>query len=94
MAGSCLQSVAQLPHSAEWEEIMKANMGTIDRLIRFIFAVAVAVLFVTGILTGPVAIGLGALAVIMVATAAVSWCPLYIPLHISTRKKDELPKSV
>ena len=72
---------------------MKANMGIIDRVIRLIFAVVVAVLFVTGILIGPVAIGLGALAAIMVATAAVSWCPLYIPLHISTKKKDELPKS-
>ncbi|MBN2530385.1 MAG: DUF2892 domain-containing protein [Deltaproteobacteria bacterium] len=68
---------------------MKTNMGAIDRGIRLIFAVAVSVLVFTGILQGTLAIGLGALAVIMLATAAIGWCPLYLPLHISTRKPLE-----
>ena len=73
---------------------MKTNVGTIDRLIRFIFAVAVGVLILAGVLKGAVAIGLGALGVIMLATAAFRWCPLYLPVHISTKKTEESTKSV
>ena len=72
---------------------MKKNIGTIDRVIRVFFALAVAALIATGVFHGSLAIGTGALAVIMLATASVRWCPLYIPLHLSTRKRDELPKS-
>jgi hypothetical protein len=63
---------------------MKKNMGTIDRFIRVLLAVAVAVLYMTGTITGVWAIILGILAVIFLVTSIIGFCPLYLPLKIST----------
>jgi hypothetical protein len=67
---------------------MKKNMGTIDRIIRVILAIVVAVLYFTGQITGVAAIILGAVALIFVVTSAIGICPLYIPLKLSTVKKE------
>lgn len=67
---------------------MKTNMGGIDRSLRLILAAVVAVLFFTGQLTGTAAVVLGIFAVIFVLTSLVGFCPLYVPLGISTRKKS------
>ncbi len=67
---------------------MTKNMGTLDRTVRVIAALAVGILLLTGTLTGTAAWILGILAVVFLLTSAVSTCPLYIPFKISTRKKD------
>lgn len=67
---------------------MKKNMGLVDRIVRIVFAVVVAVLVLLGQVTGVAATVLGLFAVIFILTSAVSVCPLYIPFGISTRKKD------
>ena len=67
---------------------MKRNMGTIDRMIRILFAGVVAVLYFAGGISGVAAAVLGVLAVVMVATSLVSFCPLYVPIGLSTRKKE------
>lgn len=66
---------------------MKPNMGTIDRIVRVVLAIAVLVLYLIGAISGTVALVLGVLAVIFVATSFFAFCPLYLPLKISTRKK-------
>lgn len=66
---------------------MTKNMGTVDRIIRFIFAVAVAVLYFTGVISGTLAIILGILAAILLVTSIVGFCPLYAPFKLSTVKK-------
>ena len=66
---------------------LKKNMGTVDRVIRVLLAVAVAVLYFTGVLSGLVAIILGILAVIFVVTSFIGFCPLYVPFRIRTCKK-------
>ncbi|MCA9921588.1 MAG: DUF2892 domain-containing protein [Anaerolineales bacterium] len=66
---------------------MKKNMGTIDRGIRAAFAVLVAILYFTGVISGTLAIILGILAVVFLATSFLSFCPLYLPFNISTNKK-------
>ena len=66
---------------------MKKNMGTLDRAIRTLIAIAISVLYFTDRITGTVAIVLGALAVIFLLTSFVAWCPVYGPLGISTRKQ-------
>ncbi|MCU0428164.1 MAG: DUF2892 domain-containing protein [Candidatus Kapabacteria bacterium] len=66
---------------------MKKNMGTLDRIIRVILAAVVGVLYLTGAISGTAALILGALAVVFLATSAVSSCPLYLPFNISTRPK-------
>ncbi len=66
---------------------MKPNMGNADRLIRIFAAIAIAVIYYLGLINGTVAIILGGLAVIFIVTSMVSFCPLYLPFGISTRRK-------
>lgn len=66
---------------------MKKNMGMIDRVLRVVFAVAVAVLYFAHMISGTAAIILGALSVVFVLTSAVGTCPLYLPLGLSTKKE-------
>jgi len=68
---------------------MKKNMGSTDKIIRILFALVVAVLFYTKTVEGTLALVLGILATIMVATSFMSFCPLYLPFGLSTRKKKE-----
>jgi hypothetical protein len=66
---------------------MAKNMGTNDRVIRFIFAVLVAVLYFTGVISGTLALILGIVAVIFLLTSVVSFCPLYRLFNFSTNNK-------
>jgi len=66
---------------------MKKNMGSVDRIIRCVVAAVIAVLIIIGQLKGTVAVVLGILAGIFVVTSFISFCPLYVPLKFSTRKK-------
>jgi len=67
---------------------MTKNMGTVDRIIRFVFAVAVAVLYFTGVISGALAVILGILAVVLLLTSIIGFCPLYAPFKLSTVKKS------
>ena len=68
---------------------MKKNMGSIDKLIRVLVAVVIAVLYFTDQITGTAAIILGIFAVIFLLTSAIGFCPLYLPLKLSTIKKKD-----
>ena len=70
------------------ETDMSKNMGTIDRIIRFVFALAVAVLYFTGVLSGTLAIILGILAGVFLLTSILGFCPLYVPFKLSTVNKS------
>ncbi len=65
---------------------MKKNMGSADKIIRIVLAITVGVLYYTNIISGTAAIVLGALAVIFLLTSLISFCPLYVPLGITTCK--------
>ncbi len=66
---------------------MKTNMGGIDRILRIVLAVVVAGLLVLKQITGTAAIILGIIAVIFFLTSLVGFCPLYVVLGVSTKKK-------
>ena len=68
---------------------MKKNMGTVDRTIRVIIAVAIAGLYWTDVINGTVAIILMVLAIIFILTSWVSFCPLYLPFGIRTRRNPD-----
>lgn len=59
---------------------MKTNVGSSDRVIRFILGIVI------------ILIGLyykswwGVIGVIPLFTAFVKWCPLYLPFGISTKR--------
>jgi hypothetical protein len=57
------------------------NIGNTDRIVRIILGVAIAAL---GIVLKN---WFGLIAIIPLATAAASTCPLYLPFGISTRGK-------
>jgi len=65
---------------------MKKNMGTIDRAVRVLLAVIVAVLYFTGTISGAVAVVLGIAAIVFLATSFVGTCPAYLPFGLSTRR--------
>lgn len=67
---------------------MKKNMGLTDKIIRFAVAIFVGILYFMGAISGTIAIVLGIFAVIMVLTSFISFCPLYLPFGLSTRKKE------
>jgi len=68
---------------------MKKNMGTVDRVLRTIIAIAIGVLWYTNRIGGTLAIILGIAAVAFLITSFVSWCPAYMPLGMSTCKKPQ-----
>lgn len=63
---------------------MKKNMGSADRIIRFVIAAIIATLYFTGIIGGTLGIVLLVLAAVFVLTSFISFCPLYAPFGIST----------
>lgn len=66
---------------------MKKNMGPLDRTIRLILAIAGAGMVYSRMIEGTLAVVVGAVAVILVLTSVVGFCPLYVPFKISTLKK-------
>lgn len=63
---------------------MRTNMGTTDRIIRLLIAVAIGILYFTNVISGILAIVLGILAGVFVLTSFIGFCPLYLPLGINT----------
>jgi hypothetical protein len=68
---------------------MKKNMGLADKIIRILIAAVVVVLYFTNVISGTLAIILLILAGIFILTSLISFCPLYLPFGINTRKKKE-----
>ena len=68
---------------------MKPNMGNADKIIRILLAAVFAVLYFTNVITGTVGIVLLVFGAVFVLTSAISFCPLYAPFGISTRKKEQ-----
>ena len=61
-------------------------MGFLDRTIRFILAIVIGVLYYTNVINGTLAIVLGLFAIAFILTSFISFCPLYLPFGISTKK--------
>jgi hypothetical protein len=68
---------------------MKKNMGAIDRGLRIGAALIIAALYTLGVIDGALAIILGIVAIVLVVTSAVSFCPAYLPFSISTREEAQ-----
>ena len=68
---------------------IKKNIGNIDKVIRILIAIVIAILFFGNVITGVLGIALLTVAVIFVLTSLISFCPLYIPFDVNTGKKKE-----
>ena len=67
---------------------MLKNVGSADRVIRLLIAVLVLVLYLTDQISGVAAIILGVVALILLATSLVGFCPIYYSLKWKTIKKS------
>ena len=68
---------------------MKCNMGKIDRIIRVVLGI---VLLGWGLMNSCIIADI--VGVILLFTAAIGWCPLYVPLGINSgcEVQSEEPK--
>jgi len=65
------------------------NMGALDRTVRILIAIILGILILTGKISGTLAWVLGIISVVFLLTSIIGWCPLYVPLGISTIKKED-----
>ena len=68
---------------------MKKNMGMTDRIIRTLIALAIAVLYFTGVIEGTVGLVLLIVSVIFLLTSILGFCPAYWPFGIKTCSKQK-----
>lgn len=66
---------------------MIKNIGTADKVVRIIIASIIATFYFSDKISGTTATLLLILAGIFIVTSFISFCPLYWPFGISTKKK-------
>lgn len=69
---------------------MKPNMGFIDRIIRVLIAVVLLIAFFDNRIAGAWGVIAMVLAIILIGTSFMGFCPLYKPFRFSTKKKHAL----
>lgn len=70
---------------------MKSNMSFTDKAVRILLALVVIILYVTGVISGTIAIVLSALSAILILTSVIGFCPLYRLFGVSTlRRKSQV----
>lgn len=65
---------------------MKQNVGNTDKGARVIFAAVIAILYYMDIIEGTLAYVLMAVAIILLVTSLLNFCPLYKIFGINTCK--------
>ncbi|GAB7087079.1 DUF2892 domain-containing protein [Marinifilum fragile] len=65
---------------------MKKNMGTLDRILRVIVSITLAILYFTDIITGTIGLIVFIFACVMFLTSVIGNCPPYTLLGINTCK--------
>jgi len=70
---------------------MKANLGKTDQVIRIRIRITISILIIivviAGIITGIMALIGVFLAILLILTSAVGYCPIYHIWNINTKKK-------
>ena len=65
---------------------MKKNMGNVDKGIRTVIAIVIALLYYFNVIEGTLAYVLMAVAIIFLLTSLISFCPLYTLFGANTCK--------
>jgi hypothetical protein len=65
---------------------MKKNMSNLDKGVRILIAIIVALLYYFEVIEGTLAYVLMAVAIILLITSLINFCPLYRVFGISTCK--------
>ena len=72
---------------------MKKNMGMIDKTVRIALAALAVVLYFLGVVKGTLALVVLIIAIVLVVTSLISFCPLYAPFGFSTCPVKEKKQS-
>ncbi len=67
---------------------MKKNVGKIDKMIRIAIAAFIVIAGLTNLLTGLVLTIASIVAIVLVLTSSVSFCPIYAILGLKSNKED------
>jgi predicted membrane protein len=73
----------------ERRPLMTANIGTADRIVRYLLVLVIIVLLLTKRVHGALAVVLGIIGALLLITAFTRFCALYPLLKISTVKKPK-----
>lgn len=65
---------------------MKKNLGSLDKKVRILIAIVVAALYYFNVIGGTLAYILIAVAIILLVTSFINFCPLYTILGVNTCK--------
>jgi hypothetical protein len=65
---------------------MLKNVGTLDRIIRFVLALVLIWLYVGGIATGGWGIAALVVAAVFIVTGLIQWCPIHRLFGFNTCK--------
>ena len=68
---------------------MKKNMGNVDKGIRIVIAIGIALLYFFNIIEGVLAYVLMAVAIIFLITSLINFCPLYTLFGANTCKTKD-----
>lgn len=68
---------------------MKKNVGSTDKIIRYLIATVICILYLTNVITGTLSIVLVIFAAVMILTSLFSFCPLYALLGLTSKKAKE-----
>ncbi len=66
---------------------MKKNMGALDKNLRVLGAIVIALLYYLNVIEGTTAYILMAIAIVFLLTSFLNFCPLYVPFGFSTCKR-------
>ncbi|MFZ3383775.1 MAG: DUF2892 domain-containing protein [Candidatus Methanoperedens sp.] len=68
---------------------MEKNVGTIDRIVRVVIGIILLYAAATGMVSGIWMYVAGILGIVMLAAAALAYCPLYPAMKINTTSKSK-----
>ncbi|MDN3664215.1 DUF2892 domain-containing protein [Algibacter miyuki] len=68
---------------------MEKNIGSIDKAIRILTGITVALLYYFNIISGTLAFVLMVVAIILLVTSLINSCPIYSLLKINSTKKEK-----
>ncbi len=66
---------------------MKANIGSLDKVIRIFLAIVFAMLYITKMVEGTVSIMLLVVGGVLLLTSIINFCPLYAIMGLNSNKK-------
>jgi len=69
---------------------IEKNLETADKIVRLIFSTTFIILFLLGVIGGPMAAALLSLSAILLITVFFSFCPIYQALGINHKKNPPL----